>query len=126
MNILNEALRHKVNILIFPEVTIPFQWIKLINEFSRKNNIVVVGLEHIYCPQKKNTKDNEVYNYLFTTLPFSIKEYGTSFIKIRLKKYYAPGEILELKKYYFNIPEIKDLIYFHGMDFILLILIVLS
>lgn len=111
IEMLNLAKKNKVNILVFPELSIPFQWIKIINEFSRKNKILVTGgLEHIHCPGIKYDDNNlkYVFNYLFTTLPFSTDYYHTSFIKVRLKNYYSPyeREVIEGKR--FVVPENEE------------------
>lgn len=108
MDILNLSKKHNVNILIFPEVSIPFQWLKFINEFSRKNQILITGgLEHIHCPsiKYKDSCKKYAYNYLFTTLPFSTNNYKSSFIKIRLKNHYAPGEKDFIEGKNFSIPK---------------------
>lgn len=110
VDILNQAKRNKVDILIFPEASIPFQWLKIINEFSRRNQILVTGgLEHIHCPNLEYNDSNcpkYAFNYLFTTLPFYTENYTTSTIKIRLKNFYAPEEvsIIEGKKFFIPTP----------------------
>lgn len=108
VSILNEAKKNKVNILIFPEISIPFQWLKLLNEFARKNDIVITGgLEHLCCYNFPYISDEkkEVFNYLFTILPFkSNNEYETSLIKLRLKNYYAPEEKETIEGSYCKVP----------------------
>lgn len=108
VSILNEAKKNKVNILIFPEISIPFQWLKLLNEYARKNDIVITGgLEHLCCYNFPYISDEkkEVFNYLFTILPFKSKnEYETSLIKLRLKNYYAPEEKETIEGSYCKVP----------------------
>lgn len=108
VSILNEAKKNKVNILVFPEISIPFQWLKLLNEYARKNDIVITGgLEHLCCYNFPYISDEkkEVFNYLFTILPFkSNNEYETSLIKLRLKNYYAPEEKETIEGSYCKVP----------------------
>ena len=115
VSILNEAKKNKVNILIFPEISIPFQWLKLLNEFARKNDIVVTGgLEHLCCYNLPYTSSEkkEVFNYLFTILPFQSKnKYETSLIKLRLKNYYAPAEKEEIEGSYCIVPQSSKIEY---------------
>lgn len=112
VNILNEAKKNKVKILIFPEVAIPFQWLGILNEFSRKNDMVITGgLEYIYCPELEYNADNSpkyAFNYLFTILPFATKNYGSSLINIRLKNHYAPGECEVIAGKRFTVPKIEN------------------
>lgn len=96
--ILNETIRTKCNILVFPEISIPFQWIPKLCQFSKENNIVVIcGVEH-FSIQKK------VYNYLATILPFNFKKFQNCYPDFRLKKDYAPEEIREIKNIKYRVP----------------------
>lgn len=108
IDILNLAKKNKVDILVFPELSIPFHWLKYINKFSRKNQILVTGgLEYLYCPELKYDIEHEkyVFNYLFTTLPFINENYESSFVKIRLKNHYSPKEIENIKGQKFSVPK---------------------
>ena len=108
IDILNMSKKSNVDILVFSETSIPFQWIRIINEFSRKNQILVTGgFEHIHCPKVKYKENNQKYafNYLFTTLPFHTQKYQTSFIKVRLKNHYSPYERQIIEGNRFCIPE---------------------
>lgn len=111
--ILNEAKINKINFLVFSELSIPIELLKLVSEFSRINNIVITGgLEYIFCDFLEYDYDVKkfAYNCLFTILPFHRKnwtkntEYSTSFIKLRLKNDYAPSEINTLLGRRFSIP----------------------
>lgn len=88
--ILNEALRNKCKMIIFPEICIPYQWVSILTSFARKNDIgVVAGIEHF-------SRNKRVYNYMLTALPFKFQVYNNLFIDFRLKKDYSPGEISEV------------------------------
>lgn len=92
-HILNQSLsRQKSDIIIFPEISVPYQWLPHLTAFSRKNNVgIVCGLEHI------TNNDKEVLNYVATILPFKFKNYSNAYVDLRLKKDYSPDEIKEIE-----------------------------
>lgn len=113
--LLNEAIKNKVDILIFPEVCLHEKLLTKLVRFSRKNNIAIVGgLQYI----KKN---NEIYNLLINIFPFENNNYKTCFFKLRLKNYYSPGEEQLIKGYKYKIPVIDyknyDLFSWKGLYF---------
>lgn len=98
--LLNEALNaQKCDVIIFPEISIPFQWLPLLSSFSKKNNIVIsCGIEHF-------TNDvGEAFNYVATILPFEYRGYQNAVIDFRLKKDYSPQEIEEIEGRKFTVP----------------------
>ena len=96
--ILNEAIKNKVDILIFPEVCIPEKILAKLVKFSREKGIAIVGgLQYI-----KN--ENKIYNTLVSILPFEINNYKSCFLNLRLKNYYSPGEKQMIKGYKYEIP----------------------
>ena len=105
IKILNEAKENNTDILIFSETSIPIQWLKFISKFSRENQMIITGgLDHIFL----NDEKKNVGNFLFTIVPFDNQKYKTSFIKFRLKNYYAPGERKQIIGRKFNIPILKE------------------
>jgi hypothetical protein len=103
-HILNESLnRQKSDIIIFPEISIPYQWLPHLTSFSKKNNVAIIcGLEHISNNKK------EVLNYVATILPFKYLNYSNAFVDLRLKKDYSPGEIKEIEgRVGFKVPYAK-------------------
>lgn len=99
---LNLAIQNnkiKCNMVVFPEVCIPYQALGLLSDFSRKHKVAVIcGLKHI-------TIKKTVYNCIATILPFSIDHYTDSYINLRVKEWYAPGETKEIKKLGKDIPK---------------------
>lgn len=93
---------HKADILILPELSIPYPWLDLlIYQCSRKDLAVVAGLEYI----KSN---NTAYNIVVTILPIKRGNYYTDCIIIpRVKNYYAPGEKEHLHNDKLKIPIIN-------------------
>jgi len=93
-DLLNSAIKKpKSDIVVFPELSIPTIWLPFMVNFSRKHQIsLIFGLEHWII--KKNA-----HNFVVTLVPFKInKFYKACFLSIRLKNYYAPKEIKELRK----------------------------
>lgn len=101
-HILNESLnKQKADIVIFPEISIPYQWLPHLTSFSKKNNVAIIcGLEHI------SNNEKEVLNNVATILPFKYHNYSNAFVDLRLKKDYSPGEIKEIEgRVGFKMPE---------------------
>lgn len=99
-DIINLATKENVNLLIFPELSIPFSWLPAMLYHSRKTQIgFIFGLEYAYNP-----KGQEAYNYVVTTLPFIHNRYKTVLPLIRLKNHYAPEEKNILEGYFQNPP----------------------
>lgn len=98
--VLNEAVKSKCELIIFPEISVPFQWLSRLTEFSNRNQIAIIcGIEHFV-----NSK-GEAFNYVATILPFKVRTHKNAFLDLRLKIDYAPGEVTELKKLGYKIPK---------------------
>ncbi len=99
INILNQAEKEKVDLLVLPECSIPFSWLYWIVDFAHKRQIgLVFGLEHII------SKSNYAYNLMVTLLPVNLQKYNSLHIDIRVKKHYSPEEERILKGYGYKIP----------------------
>lgn len=97
--LINDADRSNADLLVFPEVSIPYSWIRLLAERSHKRYMgIVAGLEH-WVNKKKI-----VFNFLVTILPFKINHYNTSLVKLRLKNHYSHSETHLIKGYRLKIP----------------------
>jgi hypothetical protein len=86
IDVLNQAEKCKADILVLPEVSIPYYWIPIIaDEARRKQRVIIGGLEHI--------RINDVcYNLMVTCIPIErngIKDVITIY---RLKNHYSPHE----------------------------------
>ncbi|MDK2789648.1 MAG: hypothetical protein PWP15_155 [Methanothermococcus sp.] len=89
LNMANDS-KHKCDVLIFPEVSIPVEWMDILIDYSRKNSIAVIfGIEHF-------SVDSNVYNYTCIALPFKDDEYKHVFVKFNLKLHGAPAENEEI------------------------------
>ncbi|WP_459212110.1 RNA-directed DNA polymerase [Aquimarina rhabdastrellae] len=98
VRILNQTEEEKADILLLPEITVPFKWlIRISDESRRKQRAIIGGLEHFsinrYC-----------YNYLITILPIEINNVKECIIIPRLKNYYSPEEDLLIKSIRHRVP----------------------
>lgn len=101
LNMAIQTNESKANIIVFPEVSVPIQWLGLLSDFSKKHNVAIIcGLKHII---DENTKVAQ--NYIATLLPFKYGYKNDCYITFRLKKWYAPGEEKEIKKYELKVPQ---------------------
>ena len=92
--LINEAIRKGVNLLVMPEMYIPYEWIESIIKISKDHQMAIIfGVEPI------EHKD-EIGNYLMMSLPFIYNDkYHECAIMYRPKNHYSPGEIRQFEKY---------------------------
>lgn len=103
-DILNNSInkQHKVDLLIFPEVSIPYAWIHLFAKFAKKNSVgIVFGVEHIKI-------DKSIYNYTCVMLPFTQEKHTSLFINFEAKKHFAPKEKMAIESRGFIAKEDKN------------------
>ncbi len=98
-NILNFARKEKVELLVLPELSIPYHWLPFMVSHAQHNQIgLIFGMEHIAIKEI-------AYNFLVTILPFSNHNgYLSSWFNARLKNHYAPKEIERLQEVNLSIP----------------------
>ena len=98
-NIINNAIKEKVDLLILPECYINYEWLHKLIRVSKDNQMgMIFGLEHILDDETKTA-----YNFIVSLLPFKIDIFNNCAIDIRLKNHYAPREkekIEESEKYH--------------------------
>ena len=96
-NILSEAAKNKVKILVFPELFLPIYWLLEVIDFARKSQIAIItGLQYV------RTGNDNVLNLLSVILPFRSGfeyKYMNSFVFIREKNDYSPIELEGLANY---------------------------
>lgn len=86
--IINEAVRCKVDLLVFPELSLPLEWVPILSRKSADAGMAIVaGLEYYVCD------DGKVINSVVTILPSLQNKIKSALVKIRVKNYYAPAEI---------------------------------
>jgi hypothetical protein len=96
---LNEAIKNGAKIIVFPEVSIPLQWISKLAFYARKNDIAIIcGVEHF-------SNKKEAFNYVCTILPFEENYIKYAHVDFRLKIDYSPSELEALKKANLDAPD---------------------
>lgn len=102
IRILNQAEEEKADILILPEITVPFKWLKRIaDESRRKNRAIIGGIEHFSI-------NRVCYNYMATVLPIRINGLKESLIIPRLKNHYSPEESEVIKNIRYKVPKARS------------------
>lgn len=108
VKIINDTIEQGAEMLVMPELTVPFGWLSFLVERAKQSNIAIVtGLE--YCLDVDNQK---IANYVATILPFRDKYVKSCFVKLREKNFYSPKEglLLDAYRYQFN-KEKEDPVY---------------
>ena len=101
--IINESIRNKCNVLVLPELSVPYQWLDLLVSVSKKHNIAIIaGLTYFV------SSSNYALNIVATILPVKMNYYNTCVIIPRVKNHYAPDEKKLLKSYAFKIPMVPN------------------
>lgn len=117
--ILNSAVKNGAELIVFPEVSIPMEWLGVISDFSRRHDVLIIcGLEHrIY-------ENKFCCNYIATIIPDKYSNYTYSVVKLRLKNHYSPKEKEWVRGYGWDIPSKSngwkkeyDLFRWKGIDF---------
>lgn len=127
--IITQAQNNEVDLLIFPEVSIPLEWLSLLyKHLANKKMGMILGLEHFSI---KHSGKKYCYNFLVTMLPCSLNDSKPNddqdhssfmFIKPRLKNYYSPDEKRAIKENLLEYPNEPtnisyDLFKWHGVYF---------
>ncbi len=100
-NLLNLAERERCDMLVLPEVSVPYSWLPFMVAHARQTEMALVfGLEHWVSGQT-------AYNLLVTILPFKDHDrYRACRLFIRPKNHYAPVELRELDRLDLHTPSI--------------------
>jgi len=93
--------RKKIDLLVFPEVSIPYAWESMIVAWARKHNIgVICGLEH------RVNRHNVAFNEVLAALPYKAgNNHLTCFPIRRLKRCYSPEEKFTLENEGLEVPK---------------------
>ncbi len=108
----------RIDVVVFPELSIPRTWLPTLNAWSRKEQIGLVGgLEY-------RVEQTYVWNEVIALMPFKDESGYRSCIPVyRLKRHYAPAEVFDIKhKYRLMVPTIQEnywLLHWHGIYFTL-------
>lgn len=92
IKLLNLAEEEKIDLLILPESSVPFDWLyAYADEARRKQRAIIFGVEHF-------TLSNFCFNFSVGLLPLKLGQMKEVFILPRLKNHYSPNEEKEIKK----------------------------
>lgn len=106
-SLLNDISRYrtqdgrKIDLLIFPEVSIPHSWESMVVAWARKHKIgVICGLEH------RISRKDIAYNEVLAALPYKAGNHHLACVPIRrLKRSYSPDEIFILENEKLKVPK---------------------
>lgn len=111
--VLNYSSRKHVEMLVFPETSIPMEWMPLMVEQSVRNDCAIIGGFEFYVTPGKGGKDSSgflddmyVFNFSFSIFPVRMKCYDTAAIILRNKSYYAPAEQKFISAYHKKQPQL--------------------
>lgn len=91
IDILNQAEKIQTDILLLPEVFVPFDWLcAYADEARRKQRAMIFGLEHFSLKRI-------CYNLAITLLPFEYCGKKEVLIIPRIKNHYSPNEIMRIE-----------------------------
>ncbi|MDP4145268.1 MAG: reverse transcriptase domain-containing protein [Bacillota bacterium] len=94
--IINQAVKCKVDMLVLPENYVPYEWITLLEREAKKNNLAIItGVEHIKYGKS-------VYNLIATILPYKIDKDKYVYTNFRTKVAYSPEETRWIQGYRFQ------------------------
>ena len=96
--LINEAIKKNVDLLVMPEMYIPYEWIENIVRISKDHQMAIIfGVESLEY-------ENKIGNYLMMSMPFIYNDnYHECALMYRLKNHYSPEEIMQFEKYEMNI-----------------------
>lgn len=106
--ILRSALHEKVDLLVFPENFLPYEWLPRVMSFCAKNQMgIITGVEHlILAAESGNSKlprniidKYYVFNLTAVLLPYKLGVYRYTSLSLHSKIYFSPGEIEFLRGY---------------------------
>ena len=119
-HIMNQAIKEKADVLVFPEAYVPIEYLSLIQAKAAKEQMLVIcGVEHII-------RKDKVYNITATLIPFEKKYKDESNYSVKYiipffhqKQYFSEREKELLKKYNYEQakPNQSPLIIFNDMAF---------
>lgn len=109
IRILNQSEEEKADVLILPEISLPFKWLKRLSaESRRKQRAFISGIEHFSIKRV-------CYNYIVSILPVNFGGLQESLIIPRLKNHYSPGEELLIKGIRYKVPKAKPEKYYYHL-----------
>ena len=85
--IVNEAVDSKADMLVMPEAYLPYEWLPVLAQTSKKEQLAIIaGVEHFKFAGK-------IYNFTVVMLPYEDNKHKDAYISFHLKNHYAPFEV---------------------------------
>lgn len=90
-DLLNESVKKRADMIVFPEFYLPIAWLQDISKFAQDNRIIIIsGLQYV-------KSDGHAYNYMVTIQPFSSDmNHRNAVTLIREKNNYSDEEKIGL------------------------------
>lgn len=124
--IMYEAVKQKVDLIVFPESYLPYEWISRLTRFSAANRIgIITGIEHLLVKKENNNdiksasddfKEKIIFNLTAVILPYEINSYNYAHLSIHEKVHLSPEEKRKIKGYSHCEHEGKTLHMFYWHD----------
>ncbi len=101
--LLNLAKEEKCDLLVLPELSVPYRWLPFMVKYSRIHQVgLIFGMEYWIA----KSPETVAYNFITTALPIRNKDdYKTCCLTIRCKNHYSPFEKKELQRSHHAIPD---------------------
>lgn len=98
------ASKQRVDLIVFPEVSVPHAWEGMLSSWARRHRIgVVCGLEH------RIDHKGQALNEVLALLPHQTGSGQWACVPVRrLKRFYSPAEIFLLKNEHLDVPKPKS------------------
>lgn len=92
--LINEAIKKNVDLLVMPEMYIPYEWIENIVKISKDHQMAIIfGIEPV-------EHHGEIGNYIMMAMPFIFNDkYHECALMYRPKNHYSPDEMMQFEKY---------------------------
>jgi len=93
-NLINESIYKNVDLLVMPEMYIPYEWVEKIVKISKDHQMAIIfGVEPI-------EHGEGIGNYIMMSLPFIFNDkYLECGLVYRLKNHYSPEELKQFENY---------------------------
>lgn len=100
--IVKEAIKNKVDMLVFPESYLPIEWLPIVMSISAKTQMAIItGIEHV-------VSGKSVYNFTATILPFKYEDCRYAYLNMHSKLIYSPEEKFTIEGYRYKCVEGKN------------------
>lgn len=116
--ILMLAVKEKVDMIVFPECYLPYEWLPRLYRFSATNKIAIIsGIEIIALNHSdENSFQKDISNLTAVILPYKINNYSFAYMAFHEKIHFSPEEQRMVVNYSHFPREGKNLQMFYWHD----------